>query len=266
MKRSLLAVAMVFTLGSYTIPGKSRALRMGAGIADPGAACGQLSGCYVCSVLVYCWSCLNTLPGGSGGPICISECGSCHVMGVYSTPGGHGGFDDDDDEDVREKAGSTSSSATPSKLRLPLKASTITQIAAQYPQLGIALAKINREGGFMDMPSRMYVTPIQLTDEDVDVALAPGFTLPAEYEKQLNARAKTVNEQIVKGEVKPVIYDIRPRGFDSEHPTVRIKVKQGFQSDPPYIALVLKFSLPSAQIEASETTQSIADAQWELLK
>jgi hypothetical protein len=95
MKRSLLAVAMVFTLGSYTIPGKSRALRMGAGIADPGAACGQLSGCYVCSVLVYCWSCLNTLPGGSGGPICISECGSCHVMGVYcvirSKPAGKSG-------------------------------------------------------------------------------------------------------------------------------------------------------------------------------
>jgi hypothetical protein len=266
MKRSLLAVAVVFILGSYTIPGKSRALRMGAGIADSGAASGQLSGCHVCSILVYCWSCLNTLPGGSGGPICVSECSSCHLMGICSTAGGHGGFDDDDDDDALEKAGATSSSATPSKLRLPLKASTITQIAAQYPRLGIALAKINREGGFMDLPSRMYVTPIQLTDEDVDVALAPGFTLPAEYEKQLNARAKTVNEQVVKGEVKPVIYDIRPKGFDTEHPTVRIKVKQGFPSDPSYTALVLKFSLPSTRIEATGSTQSMADVQWELLK
>jgi len=261
MSRFLVVLVGVLTLCSPMLAGSHAARSTGDAGKDKTANLpgNQILPCQICAPVIRCWTCLSAGASG-GGPICTYTCDSCHVMGICGT-GGHPGFGDDDDDD--EGAVPAAGQSLLSDRRLAVNAATVFAVAAKYPRMAILLAKINREGGFRNLPSRLYMTPIQLTQDDLDQSLAPGYLSP-EYEKQLRDRSGDLNEAIAKGQASAVIYDIRPRAFGSDRPVIRIRVIQRAPSDPAYSGLILKFSQPAAASEDKAVTP-VWKVDWQLV-
>jgi hypothetical protein len=267
MKRLLILLAAVVATGFVMIPGKSGASG-GDRVAAASASGGQL-GCQICQVVGGSWVCQPVGPGGYGAPLCtVTTSGqSCHLDGLCQAPpsgGGHGGFDDDDDDDAADAA--AHAGVSHSKRRLTLDPDVIRRIAEAAPRFAMALAVVNREGGFAKSPSRMYLTPIELTTSDIEAYIAPG-ELPAEYVKEMATRTAQVNAQIAKGQVAPVLYTIEPERFGSMNPVVRVRVQQTSLADPSYSELVLRFSIGRANRSTVDGSVTGAETvQWTFLK
>lgn len=261
MRRFLAVAIAVLTLGFSLTVAASSASKLTEAHRTGKSSAPQILPCQICTILIKCWSCLNANSDVVGAPICFGNCDSCHLMGTCSGGIGQPGDDDDDNAETAAPVRQSLSSR-----RLTLNASVLAAVAAKYPRMAILLAKINREGGFRNLPSRMYMTPVQITKDDLDENLAAGFMSP-EYEQQIHSRAEELNEAIAKGQIPAVIYDIRPRAFNSDNPVIKIKVVQGASSDPAYSELVLRFSQQApAAVSGDQTIKPLWKVEWELLK
>ena len=206
----------------------------------------QTVGCAICKVSGQKWTCATVPAGGYGAPLCIvtSDGQACNLEGgiCYVPQGGPGGFGDDDDDDD-ELLLSKVPHGTPRRLKLN-NSSVINEIAAQWPRAGMAVALIEKEGGFARGRSRMYMSPIGLTSEDVQKYTQAAAGAPDGAE-EIRERSETTNQQISAGQAAPVIFEIVTHRLSSDRPMVSIRAIQATPSDPPYSELVLNFTRSS---------------------
>lgn len=116
----------------------------------------------------------------------------------------------------------------------------IREIGAISPRFGIVLAGLNRGEGLKGRWARVYLTPINVTSDDVEWWLKPE-TESAAYFKEFDAKGRKIN---LSG-AQPIVYELRLNPQASlPLSTLKVRVIRGYSDD---------FVHPSFEMDLEET-------------
>lgn len=119
------------------------------------------------------------------------------------------------------------------KLRLTFDPRLIREIAVKHPRFAATLAGLNNGGGLTDAYSKIFWTPVEITQNDVEWWLKPGQQ-SAEFFKALSEKARSINQN----GAPPTIYELTLEQLpDPSLATFRLRVVNGNAVDPSYSLL-----------------------------
>jgi hypothetical protein len=124
---------------------------------------------------------------------------------------------------------------------LDIEPDVIRQIAARHPRFAAIIAGIRTQRGLNAARNRVYWSPVEITQKDVEWWLRPNAE-SALYLESLKTKAEQANRLVKQGKASAGIYELTvEQPARSETVTLVLRTVRGTVSDPPYSWLQIDF-------------------------